>query len=88
MVTRENENIMVELGDRTVVNSPIEFKEKLTELAQKFVNRLPVGYQVTIARVGDLTFQLNVASQRGIVVQAFGIQWNPVTKFVSWAAVL
>lgn len=88
MVTRENENIMVELGDRTFVKTPLEFREKLTELAQVFVDRLPAGYQVTLARTGELAFQLNVASQRGIVVQAFGIQWNPVTKFVSWAAVL
>lgn len=88
MVIRENENVMVELGDRVKVENPVELQLKLNQLGQRIADKIPVGYTVKIVRDGQFSFLLGIMSQRNIVEQQFGIQWNPVTKFVTWAAVL
>lgn len=88
MVIRENENVMVELGDRVKVENPVELQLKLNQLGQRIADKIPAGYTVKIVRDGQFSFLLGIISQRNIVEQQFGIQWNPVTKFVTWAAVL
>ncbi|ALF01764.1 hypothetical protein [Escherichia phage UPEC03] len=88
MVIRENENVMVELGDRVKVENPVELQLKLNQLGQRIADKIPAGYTVKIVRDGQFSFLLGILSQRNIVEQQFGIQWNPVTKFVTWAAVL
>lgn len=88
MVIRENENVMVELGDRIKVENPVELQLKLNQLGQRIADKIPAGYTVKIVRDGQFSFLLGILSQRNIVEQQFGIQWNPVTKFVTWAAVL
>lgn len=88
MVIRENENVMVELGDRVKVENPVELQLKLNQLGQRIADKIPAGYTVKIVRDGQLSFLLGILSQRNIVEQQFGIQWNPVTKFVTWAGVL
>lgn len=88
MVIRENENVMVELGDRIKVENPVELQLKLNQLGQRIADKIPAGYTVKIVRDGQFSFLLGIISQRNIVEQQFGIQWNPVTKFVTWAAVL
>ncbi|WP_431608354.1 hypothetical protein [Enterobacter asburiae] len=88
MVIRENENVMVELGDRVKVENPVELQLKLNQLGQRIADKIPTGYTVKIVRDGQFSFLLGILSQRNIVEQQFGIQWNPVTKFVTWAAVL
>lgn len=88
MVIRENENVMVELGDRVKVENPVELQLKLNQLGQHIADKIPAGYTVKIVRDGQFSFLLGILSQRNIVEQQFGIQWNPVTKFVTWAAVL
>lgn len=88
MVIRENENVMVELGDRVKVENPVELQLKLNQLGQRIADKIPVGYTVKIVRDGQFSFLLGILSQRNIVEQQFGIQWNPVSKFVTWAAVL
>ncbi|AON97085.1 MAG: hypothetical protein [Enterobacter phage ENC7] len=88
MVIRENENVMVELGDRVKVENPVELQLKLNQLGQRIADKIPAGYTVKIVRDGQFSFLLGILSQRNIVEQQFGIQWNPVSKFVTWAAVL
>ncbi|WFD55741.1 hypothetical protein phi5_261 [Enterobacter phage phi5] len=88
MVIRENENVMVELGDRVKVENPVELQLKLNQLGQRIADKIPAGYTVKIVRDGQFSFLLGILSQRNIVEQQFGIQWNPVTKLVTWAAVL
>lgn len=88
MVIRENENVMVELGVRVKVENPVELQLKLNQLGQRIADKIPAGYTVKIVRDGQFSFLLGILSQRNIVEQQFGIQWNPVTKFVTWAAVL
>lgn len=88
MVIRENENVMVELGDRVKVENPVELQLKLNQLGQRIADKIPAGYTVKIVRDGQFSFLLGILSQRNIVEQQFGIQWNPVTKFVTWAAVI
>lgn len=88
MVIRENENVMVELGDRVKVENPVELQLKFNQLGQRIADKIPAGYTVKIVRDGQFSFLLGILSQRNIVEQQFGIQWNPVTKFVTWAAVL
>lgn len=88
MVIRENENVMVELGDRIKVENPVELQLKLNQLGQRIADKIPAGYTVKIVRDGQFSFLLGIISQRNIVEQQFGIQWNPVTKFVTWAAVI
>lgn len=88
MVIRENVNVMVELGDRVKVENPVELQLKLNQLGQRIADKIPAGYTVKIVRDGQFSFLLGILSQRNIVEQQFGIQWNPVTKFVTWAAVL
>ena len=88
MVIRENENVMVELGDRVKVENPVELQLKLNQLGQRIADKIPAGYTVKIVRDCQFSFLLGILSQRNIVEQQFGIQWNPVTKFVTWAAVL
>ena len=88
MVIRENENVVVELGDRIKVENPVELQLKLNQLGQRIADKIPAGYTVKIVRDGQFSFLLGIISQRNIVEQQFGIQWNPVTKFVTWAAVL
>lgn len=88
MVIRENENVMVELGDRVKVENPVELQLKLNKLGQRIADKIPAGYTVKIVRDGQFSFLLGILSQRNIVEQQFGIQWNPVTKFVTWAGVL
>ncbi|AOG16200.1 hypothetical protein [Cronobacter phage Dev_CS701] len=88
MVIRENENVMVELGDRVKVENPVELQLKLNQLGQRIADKIPAGYTVKIVRDGQFSFLLGILSQRNIVEQQFGIQWNPVTKFVTWAGVL
>lgn len=88
MIVRENVNVIVELGDRVCVENPVDLQLKMNILAQRVVDRLPAGYTVKIIRDGQFSFLLGIISQRGIVEQQFGIQWNPVSKFVTWAAVL
>ena len=88
MVIRENENVMVELGDRVKVENPVELQLKLNQLGQRIADKIPAGYTVKIVRDGQFSFLLGILSQRNIVEQQFGIQWTPVTKFVTWAAVL
>lgn len=88
MVIRENENVMVELGDRVKVENPVELQLKLNQLGQRIADKIPAGYTVKIVRDGQFSFLLGILSQRNIVEQQFGIQWNPATKFVTWAAVL
>lgn len=88
MVIRENENVMVELGDRVKVENPAELQLKLNQLGQRIADKIPAGYTVKIVRDGQFSFLLGILSQRNIVEQQFGIQWNPVTKFVTWAGVL
>lgn len=88
MVIRENANVMVELGDRVKVENPVELQLKLNQLGQRIADKIPAGYTVKIVRDGQFSFLLGILSQRNIVEQQFGIQWNPVTKFVTWAAVL
>ena len=88
MVIRENENVMVELGDRVKVENPVELQLKLNQLGQRIADKIPAGYTVKIVRDGQFSFLLGILSQRNIVEQQFGIQCNPVTKFVAWAGVL
>ncbi|AKR15972.1 hypothetical protein AVU18_gp258 [Citrobacter phage IME-CF2] len=88
MIERENVNVMVELGDRVKVDNPVDLQLKLNQLGQRLVDRLPTGYNVKLVRDGQFSFLLGIISQRGIVEQQFGIQWNPVSKFVTWAGVL
>lgn len=88
MIERENVNVMVELGDRVKVENPVELQLKLNQLGQRIADKIPAGYTVKIVRDGQFSFLLGIISQRNIVEQQFGIQWNPVTKFVTWAAVL
>lgn len=88
MIERENVNVMVELGNRVKVDNPVDLQLKLNQLGQRLVNRLPAGYNVKLVRDGQFSFLLGIISQRGIVEQQFGIQWNPVSKFVTWAGVL
>ena len=88
MVIRENENVMVELGDCVKVENPVELQLKLNQLGQRIADKIPAGYTVKIVRDGQFSFLLGILSQRNIVEQQFGIQWNPVTKFVAWAGVL
>lgn len=88
MIERENVNVMVELGDRVKVENPVELQLKLNQLGQRIADKIPAGYTVKIVRDGQFSFLLGILSQRNIVEQQFGIQWNPVTKFVTWAAVL
>ncbi|AFC22180.1 hypothetical protein GAP161_073 [Cronobacter phage vB_CsaM_GAP161] len=88
MVIRENENVMVELGNRVKVENPVELQLKLNQLGQRIADKIPAGYTVKIVRDGQFSFLLGILSQRNIVEQQFGIQWNPVTKFVTWAGVL
>ena len=88
MIERENVNVMVELGDRVKVENPVELQLKLNQLGQRIADKIPAGYTVKIVRDGQFSFLLGIISQRNIVEQQFGIQWNPVTKFVTWAAVI
>ncbi|UIW12554.1 MAG: hypothetical protein [Enterobacter phage ENC19] len=88
MIERENVNVMVELGDRVKVENPVELQLKLNQLGQRIADKIPAGYTVKIVRDGQFSFLLGILSQRNIVEQQFGIQWNPVSKFVTWAAVL
>ena len=88
MIERENVNVVVELGDRVKVENPVELQLKLNQLGQRIADKIPAGYTVKIVRDGQFSFLLGILSQRNIVEQQFGIQWNPVTKFVTWAAVL
>ncbi|UIW12381.1 MAG: hypothetical protein [Enterobacter phage ENC20] len=88
MIERENVNVMVELGDRVKVENPVELQLKLNQLGQRIADKIPAGYNVKIVRDGQFSFLLGIISQRNIVEQQFGIQWNPVSKFVTWAAVL
>lgn len=88
MIERENVNVVVELGDRVKVDNPVGLQLKLNQLGQRLVDRLPSGYNVKLVRDGQFSFLLGIISQRGIVEQQFGIQWNPVSKFVTWAGVL
>ena len=39
MVIRENENVMVELGDRVKVENPVELQLKLNQLGQRIADK-------------------------------------------------
>ncbi|QPI18026.1 hypothetical protein POP12_234 [Pectobacterium phage POP12] len=66
-----------------------DLKDKLTELASKVNEAIPLGFTVDIRRTGDTDFVFSIISEKNnIVVQQFGIKYEPDTKFVVWTAML
>lgn len=62
---------------------------KLDQLAQEVNEKLPVGTTVEIRRTGNTQFTFSILNTKhSIVLQQFGIDWDPETKFVTWAAML
>ena len=62
---------------------------KLDQLAQEVNEKLPVGTTVEIRRTGNTQFTFSILNTKNsIVLQQFGIDWDPETKFVTWAAML
>ena len=60
MVIRENENVMVELGDRVKIENPVELQLKLNQLGQRIADKIPAGYTVKIVRDGQFSFLLAI----------------------------
>ena len=66
-----------------------DLNDKLTELANKVNEQLPLGYNVDIRRTGETDFVFSIFSEKNnIVVQQFGINYDPSTKYVLWTAMI
>lgn len=62
---------------------------KFDQLAQKVNEKLPVGTSIEIRRAGNTQFTFSIVNTKNsIVLQQFGIDWDPETKFVTWAAMI
>lgn len=72
-----------------VVVEAKDLAAKLDQLASEVNEKLPQDMSVDIRRVGEIHFTFSIFNTRSnIIAQQFGIEWDPETKFVTWAAML
>lgn len=93
-VIREDKNIMVELGDRIRVENLGDFNQKVRLLCQKIANKIqeqrkaPGGFEVSATPVSQYSYIVYIHTLDTNSTQSFGLVLNPITGYVTWAAVL
>lgn len=93
-VIREDKHIMVELGDRIRVENLGDFNQKVRLLCQKIANKIqeqgksPGGFEVSATPVSQYSYIVYIHDVDTNSIQSFGLVLNPITGYVTWAAVL
>ena len=91
-VIREDKNIMVELGDRIRVENLGDFNQKVRLMCQKIADKIqgraPGGFEVSATPVSQYSYIVYIHDVDTNSTQSFGLVLNPITGYVTWAAVL